>query len=133
MGKKQRKRGAVTVEFAIALPILLLFVFSGIEFARVNMIRNAANNAAYAGARKGIVPGATTTECILACNDALNILGLSGFVVTASPSVIQPDTEFVTCTVSVPISSSNSFVTPRFYMGKTLNASITLPRERRFQ
>lgn len=129
--KKQRK-GAATVEFAIALPILLFFIFSGIEFARVNMIRNTATNAAYEGARKGIVPGATTGECLATCNQTLALLSLNGAAVSAVPATILPDTEFVTVTVSVPINSSNSFVTPRFYMGKSINASITLPRERKF-
>jgi Flp pilus assembly protein TadG len=129
IGSDQPRRGAVTVEFAIALPILILFTFAGMEFSRVNMIRNTAINAAYEGARQGIVPGATSAECEAAANQLLNLVGISGGNAVASPSAIQPDTESVTVTVSVPITSANSFVTPQFYFGKTIGASVTLPRE----
>jgi len=37
------------VEFALVLPILLIFVFGEFEFARVNMLRNTMENAAFEG------------------------------------------------------------------------------------
>jgi Flp pilus assembly protein TadG len=123
------RRGAVTVEFALAFPILLLFTFAGIEFSRVNMIRNTAINAAYEGARKGTVPGATSAECELAANQLLNFVDINGGTAVASPSTIQPDTESVTVTVTVPITSANSFITPQYFFGKTIVTSVTLPRE----
>ena len=132
MKQSQKKYGAVTVEFAIAMPILILFTFTGIEFARVNMLRNTAANAAYEGARKGIVPGATAAECEAAAQGLLDTLGVTGHTVTATPNPIQPDTAAVSVAVSIPITQENSFVTPKFYMGRSLNTSITLPRERTF-
>jgi Flp pilus assembly protein TadG len=125
----QQRHGAVTVEFAIALPILILFTFAGMEFSRVNMIRNTALNAAYEGARQGIVPGATSGECEAAANQLLDLVEINGGTAVASPSTIEPDTESVTVTVTIPITSANSFVTPQFYFGKTIAASVTLPRE----
>ena len=127
---KKIRQGAVTVEFAIVLPILITFVFAGLEFSRVNMIRNTVINAAYEGARKGIVPGATSSECESAANQLLDIVDISGG--TAVASAITPDAESVTMTVTVPITSANSFVTPQFFFGKTIAASVTLPRERKF-
>jgi Flp pilus assembly protein TadG len=125
----ESRRGAVTVEFAIALPILILFTFAGMEFSRVNMIRNTAINAAYEGARQGIVPGATSAECEAAASGLLNLVQIAGGTAVASPSSIGPETESVTVTVTVPITSANSFVTPQFYFGKTISATVTLPRE----
>jgi Flp pilus assembly protein TadG len=126
------RRGAVTVEFALALPILLLFTFAGLEFSRVNMIRNTVINAAYEGARKGIVPGATAADCEAAATDLLNFVEINGGTVVASPSPIQPSTDAVTVTVTVPITSANSFITPEFFFGKTIVTSVTLPREATF-
>lgn len=126
------RRGAVTVEFALALPILLLFTFAGLEFSRVNMIRNTAINAAYEGARKGIVPGATAADCEAAATELLNFVEINGGTVVASPSPIQPSTDAVTVTVTVPITSANAFITPEFFLGKTIVTSVTLPREATF-
>ncbi|WP_372715841.1 TadE/TadG family type IV pilus assembly protein [Novipirellula sp.] len=125
-------RGAVTVEFAVAFPVLLLFTFAGIEFSRVNMIRNTVINAAYEGARKGIVPGATAAECEQAATDLLDFVDISGGSAEVTPSTIQSDTESVTVTVTVPITSANSFITPKYFMGRTITISVTLPREATF-
>lgn len=128
----QPRRGAVTVEFALVMPILILVIFAGLEFSRVNMIRNTVLNAAYEGARRGIVPGATSAECEMAATDLLDIVDISGGTAVASPSAIGPNTESVTVTVTVPITSTNAFVTPQFFFGKTISAEVTLPREVRF-
>jgi Flp pilus assembly protein TadG len=120
------------VEFAIALPALLLFTFAGVEFARVNMIRNTAANAAYEGARAGITPGSTAADCEAAANRLLNFTGISGGTAVATPNPILPDSRTVTVTVTVPISAANSFLTPQFYIGKSLVSSVALPREAQF-
>ena len=132
LGPERQRRGAATVEFAIALMALIIFTFTGIEFARVNMIRNTALNAAYEGARQGIIPGATAAECEAAANQLLNLVQISGGTAQATPSPILPSTEEITVTVTVPITSANSFVTPQFYMGSTIISSVSLPRERQF-
>ncbi|GAA5504884.1 hypothetical protein Rcae01_00323 [Novipirellula caenicola] len=129
---RKSRRGAVTVEFAVAFPILLLFTFAGIEFSRVNMIRNTAINAAYEGARQGIVPGATSAECEQAAMQLLGFVDISGGTADVSPSTIKPDTESVTVTVTVPITSANSFITPQYFVGRQIVTSVTLPREATF-
>lgn len=58
----RNRRGTTTVEFSLVLPIALLFFFSLVTFVQAFIIRNAAENAAYFAARKGIIPGATETE-----------------------------------------------------------------------
>lgn len=131
MKRNTTRGGVVTVEFALAAPVFLLFVFSGVEFSRVNMIRNTISNAVYEGARKGIVPGATAQECIDVVQANLDIINLVGTTITVAPVVIEPDSETVTVSVSVPIDSTNGYVTPRYYLGRTLTSSITLKRERR--
>ncbi len=127
--KTSRRHGAVTVEFAFVLPLLFLLVFGGFELSRVNMMRNSIENAAYEGARRGIVPGATAADCKATTQNLLNIVDIKQSVITVTPAVIDPDTEFVTVTVELPLNHLNGYITPRFYLGRVLRASITLPRE----
>ena len=60
MNKKRtnnsNRRGALTVEVAICLPLLLITLFGLYELSRANMIRHAVESAAYEGARSGILP-----------------------------------------------------------------------------
>ena len=58
----RKRTGATTVEFAITVPILFSLLFTAFEFSRMNVIRQTAVNAAYEGARRGIVPGASETD-----------------------------------------------------------------------
>jgi len=124
-----KRRGATAVEFALAAPILFLFVFASVEFARANMIFNTIENAAYEGARRGVVPGATEPDCKAATQTLLDIVGIKNSTVTVDPTTINESTESVTVTVDVPMTVSNGYVASHFFLGKTLSVSITLPRE----
>jgi hypothetical protein len=55
--KNKRTRGQGTVEFALALPILLLIVFGMIEFGRMLFVYIVINSAAREAARYGITVG----------------------------------------------------------------------------
>ena len=126
---RNHRRGAVTVEFAFAAPLLFLFVFAGVEFSRVNMIRNTIEYAAYEGARRGVLPGATAANCEAVTQDLLDIVGVADSTITVIPPVLLADSEDVTVTVDVPMTMANGYITPRYYLGKTLRATVTLPRE----
>ncbi len=126
---RNHRRGSVTVEFAIAAPVFFMFVFATFEFSRVNMIRNTIENAAYEGARRGVLPGATAANCEAMTQDLLDNVGIANTTITVIPSVIQDDTDEVTVRVDVPITAANGYITPSYYLGKTLRATVTLPRE----
>jgi len=123
------RRGATTVEFAVVLPMLILFVFAALEFSRANMLRNTIENAAFEGARIGIVPGASATDVEAAAQNLLDMLRINDSTITVSPTPIDATTTAVTVTVSAPMSIANNYVTPKFFLGNTLTASITLPCE----
>jgi hypothetical protein len=95
---------------------------------RVNTIVNSSENAAYEGARTGIVPGATAADAIAAAQSTLNVIGTRNAVVSVEPETITSDTEEITVTVQVPL-DDNSFIAPRFFLGKTLTKACTLSRE----
>jgi len=125
--KPSKRRGATAVEFALAAPILFTFVFLSVEFARANMIFNTIENAAYEGARRGVVPGATKDDCDTAAQTLLDIVGIQNSTVTTTP--IDENTTEVTVTVDVPMTTSNGYVASKFFLGETLTATVTLPRE----
>lgn len=122
------RSAAVTVETAFSLPILLLLVFGGIEFARVHMISDTCTNAAFEGARRGIIPGATATDCKNEAQAILNIARINNPTITIAPSPLTNRADSVTVTIDVPL-DSNGYVIPKYFLGSTLTRSVTLARE----
>ncbi|MCA9154608.1 MAG: pilus assembly protein [Planctomycetales bacterium] len=122
------RRGAHTVEFALILPVLLLMVTGSIELARMHMIHNSASNAAYEGARRGALPGATASQAREAAENLLLAIGIHNPTVTVDPASIQDSTETVTVTVSVPL-NDNAWLTPLFTKNKLIVQSCSLTRE----
>lgn len=53
--RKRNERGAVAVEFALLLPVLLTILFGTIEFGMIMYGREVVTNASREGARAGIV------------------------------------------------------------------------------
>ena len=127
--QKQRRRGAATVEFAFVGTALFVILFAGIEFARANMVRNTIENAAYEGARAGIVSGATNGECSAAASAYLQITGIHDATVNVTPPILDNTVTEVTVAITVPMNLQNGYIFPRFFLGKTLASSITLSRE----
>ncbi len=125
---RSQRLGAVAVEFALTAGLLFLVIFTAIEFMRVNTIVNSAENAAYEGARTGIVPGATVKEVKAAATSMIQAIGVRGATVTVDPTPIAEDTPEITVTIAVPL-DKNSFVAPRFFLGDTLTKTCTLSRE----
>ena len=117
------------VEFALVAPPFFMLLVGGIEFSRANVILNTMENAAYAGARRGIVPGATAAECEDAAQTILDIIRTNDASITIQPTVITDETPVVTATVQVPLNMANGWITPQFYLGKSLTASVALARE----
>ena len=110
-------------------PIFIVMIVASFEFARLNVIRHTADNAAYEAARHAIVPGATVAEAIAKANAVLNVSGARQAQITVSPSTLTPDTEEITVTVEIPM-GQNGWITPRFTGARTLRAQSTLKAER---
>jgi len=116
---KSNRRGAASVEFAIAFPVLLMVVFGSVEFSRIAMLRHTANHAAHIAARRAIIPGATSQDVIAAGEKHLQSIGVKGAVINVSPDNITLDTKAVEVTVNFPV-SENSLVVPEFVSGHVI-------------
>jgi Flp pilus assembly protein TadG len=126
--RRSARRGAVAVEFALTASLLFLILFASVEFMRVNTIVNTTENAAYEGARAGVVPGATSTQVQTAATSMLSAIGVRNATITVQPATISEDSPDITVTIGVPL-DSNSLIAPRFFLGDTLTKTCTLSRE----
>lgn len=123
------RQGSTMVEFALTLPIVMLFFWASIEFARAAILQHAVDNAAYEACRIVIVPGGTTSEATAAANKILNTFSIKGATITVTPNPITDATTQITCNVAAPASSS-MWGTPKFFSGKVLSGKSTLIAER---
>ena len=86
-GQPRRDRGQATVELALALPFLMMFLLAGVQLLVVVRAQLAVINAAREGARAAAVspaPGAAATE---AARAAVHIAELSVATATSSGRV----------------------------------------------
>ncbi|MCA9094301.1 MAG: pilus assembly protein [Planctomycetaceae bacterium] len=126
--KPTRRRGALVVEMAFVLPILVTVIFACLEFSRMNMIRNTAKNAAYKAARKAIVPGATAAGAQTEATNLMHSIGVNDSTVTIIPPVITSGTMTVTVNIQTNL-SGNLFFAPMFLKNKSITTTCTLNRE----
>jgi hypothetical protein len=99
------------------------------EFIRINTIRNAANNVAYAMARQAMVSGADATNIEANNQGILQALGVRNHTITFVPAVIAADTDRVTVEIRIPL-ADNGWIAPRFTGNRDLVAGSTLFAER---
>lgn len=124
-----KRHGATVVEFALTAPLLFLFCFAGLEFSRANMLRHTAAIAASAGVRQGIVAGATAQDCYDAAQAELTAVGIREAAIQVLPSVITEETEMIAVGVSIPVTVTNAYVVPRFFIGGSMIRSAAITRE----
>jgi Flp pilus assembly protein TadG len=117
------------VEFAITASVLFLLVFAAIELSRFNQLRHTADNAAYEGARRGIVPGATSDDVLAEVQSVLDTASARSAEIVVDPEVIDDATEEITVSVSIPL-SDNSWTAPVFFANRRASSSLTLRREK---
>jgi Flp pilus assembly protein TadG len=122
---RQRRRGAVTVEFALVCPIFFLVVSGTIEYARVHILRHSADDAAYEAARFGMVPGATVAEVETMAQSLLSSARIESATIAVTPDPLSDAAEQITVDIQVPV-AANSWLVPRFCDGLVIHGTSTL-------
>lgn len=113
---------------ALCLSVLFLFIFGAIELCRLQSLLHAAGNAAYEGARQGVVPGATAADVQAAAASYLTSIADAGVTVQVAPAVLTDTTEYVTVTVS--IDCDQVVWSGSLFPGKTVTSACQLRTER---
>lgn len=112
---KRTERGAVAVEMAMLLPLLLLIVMGTIEFGRVLNVQISMTQAAREGARYAAIhhadPGLNVTAATLAAAPSLS--GLPVGVANDASSCAAGANVTVTTTVTLP--SLSGFLDAGFF------------------
>lgn len=110
MKPKQKERGAVAVEMAIVLPLLLLILIGTMEFGRVFNVQNSLTQAAREGARHAAIyynkPTLDVEGTALGAAPSLNGLGVT---VTDNASSCGSGKD-VQVTTSVSLPSMSGFL-----------------------
>ncbi|MEM0925424.1 MAG: TadE family protein [Planctomycetota bacterium] len=128
--RRRRRRdrlGAAAVEFAICANIFFVLIFTCMEFARMNMIRNLSQDAAYFAARHAMVPGATAQEAEDKAAEVMGMMTNSGFEVEVSE--LDQDSESLEVTVTVNFDEVALFA-PLFLPSKTIASTARVYTER---
>lgn len=125
----QIHRGAVLVEFAMVLPLIVIIAFAMIEISRLMLLQHTADTAAYEGARHAIVPGATPGEALRAAKELIDANGLRDVMIEVTPDVIVEETPLVTVRVVVPV-SQNSWIAFFSFVSHSVSSEVTLYCER---
>jgi Flp pilus assembly protein TadG len=129
--KRNQRRGASTVEFALVFPIIMTFFGAMVVFAQANLLRDTAQHAAYEGARAAIVPGATAKNAMQATKQMMAIVDTRQAEIRITPSVITDDVESVRVDVNIPMGPNLWWMaaTPFIPEDWTMTASVELNRE----
>lgn len=105
----RQQKGQSLVEFALLLPILVIIVFSAVEFGRLWMTMNVLTGAAREGARVASVTAPNAALVQNAANNVLSAVNISGATVT----VVGPDAaNAVTVTVRINYSVLTGTIVP---------------------
>lgn len=97
-----RARGALLVEAAIVLPLLLMLTFGLLEYGWLFLKAEQVANAARHGARKAIVADATEEEVKTAIATLMTNAGLTSYTPEISSLTVEKG-EIVTVTVTVSV------------------------------
>jgi Flp pilus assembly protein TadG len=90
-----RDRGQNLVEFALLLPLLLLFILGIVEFGVAVFAYSTIANAAREGARVGVVPSAQEQDIVDAVVQRTGGLNLTSANITATLTITQTAVEVV--------------------------------------
>jgi len=133
-----RRDGTTTVEFAVVAPVFFTVIFFCFEFARMSMMRNLAQNAAYEACRFAMMEGATEEDGEERANAVLARLGTTGATVTTtfepvlrSDGTVAQEKAFVTTTVTIPV-GDNAIALPSSIFGNSVLSAETQLRSERY-
>ena len=122
--KPRERTGATTVEFALVSVVVFGIVVGMVEYINVEFIRQGIAEAAYEGARQGIVQGATENEVEEATARKMRMMGLSVFTIDVDLTATNVDVN-----VDVPL-AGNTFGLTQFITVSSVKARYRLERER---
>ena len=132
--KTGRRRGAVLIEAALVLPILLYLTLGVIEYGWMLLKAQQIANAAQAGVRAGALADGTTATVNAAINSQMTQFGIPSTAYTTQYNPNDPSTLTRGATFSVQVSVTYSSVAvlgsiPMIPTPTTLRSTVSMARE----
>ncbi|MGV2337123.1 MAG UNVERIFIED_CONTAM: pilus assembly protein [Planctomycetaceae bacterium] len=121
---QNNRHGAVTVEFAMVFPVILLMFVGSVEMASLHYARHTMGYAAYEAARKAAIPGGSPSLGQTAGMQQLNMVGLG----TGAQVIVTQTSTAVTAEVRIP-SSNFSWGPISYFVNFIAKERCTLLRE----
>ena len=116
--RRHDRRGAVTVEMAVCLPVLVIVTLGFIDLTNFIYFRQAVKVAAYDAARTAIEPTASTTEVQAAAQRLLDARQIDNWTLTLPNNFSSISRgELVQLSLTVPISEMSNFSGMEFWQG----------------
>jgi len=127
---KHKSKGAMLIEAAIILPLLLLLILGVIEYGWALLKSQQITNATRQGARIAARPDVTNADIQDTVSALMDSAGISGYELTLPGDVssITPG-DSLTVTITVPYSSVELAGAPFVPMPSQLKASVTMAKE----
>lgn len=132
--RSKSRPGAAVLEFALAAPIVFMFVLGLIEVGRGYMALHLLEDAARTGCRAGTLPGTANSQIEAAVLARLDALGMPSGDVTILVNGVEGEAatavegDRITVTVAVPVEQF-TWVPGGQYLSGALKASYSLRRE----
>jgi hypothetical protein len=126
------RRGTAAVAFALVAPLFFTFLLAFFELGHGLMVDSVLENAAYEGARQGILPGANADQVRAAAKKIAATCTLKNIQVTIDPPVLEPFTRELTVTASVQLSEAGLLV-GKYLRGQEISHSVTMACEPRLR
>ena len=123
-----RKDGSVATEFAIIVPLLVIFLFGIIQFGFIFFLQNDMLNAAREAARQMSVQEATEAEAETTADNYLDSWPVN-FTINAEDTTTTGD-DFVRVTITAPMDEAAMLGDIiGIFTGRTLNAQVEMREE----
>jgi hypothetical protein len=126
-GTQSDRRGATAVEFAIVLPVLLIFVFGLFELYSVYRVHSEAVTALAQGSREASILTSTNTDIESAIRNNLKIFGICDPDIVVEPLDINSTTPEIDISVTIQPGIANGLFVYRYFGGNIVK-SITYRR-----
>jgi Flp pilus assembly protein TadG len=119
---RESQRGAVAVEFALVLPILLLLVLGGIDWGYYFFASQIVSNAAREGARTGSLKTTGTP-----CDEATGAIAVAKDYLVRARLLKDPsdDRAVIACTRSTVVDPNDAVLVKIVYQAKPGSMSLT--------
>jgi Flp pilus assembly protein TadG len=131
--KHNRRRGSLTVEAALLLPLLFMLTFGLIEYGWMFLKQQQITNTARQSARLGAMVDGTNAAVSNQISTMMNTYGLgsSGYSATIAPGNVQTAARGSQISVTISIPYSNIDVTgfTLLPMPTTISAKVSMQKE----